>query len=63
MQALGCTCITISHRPALMAFHDLVLSLDGKGNWSLEERRRAPQPHRALPAPASPGRNLMKFQK
>ena len=29
VKAMGCTCITISHRPALMAFHDLVLALDG----------------------------------
>ena len=30
VKELGCTCITISHRPALMAFHDLVLALDGR---------------------------------
>lgn len=34
-QALGCTCITISHRPALMAFHDMVLNLDGLGGWNV----------------------------
>lgn len=38
---LGCTCITISHRPALMAFHDVVLNLDGEGGWSLHEGHRA----------------------
>ena len=27
---MGCTCVTISHRPALMAFHDVVLALDGE---------------------------------
>lgn len=37
---LGCTCITISHRPALMAFHDVVLNLDGEGGWSLHEGHR-----------------------
>ncbi|RMZ56621.1 hypothetical protein APUTEX25_002710 [Auxenochlorella protothecoides] len=37
----GCTCITISHRPALMAFHDLVLALDGEGGWSVHAGHRA----------------------
>lgn len=37
---MGCTCITISHRPALMAFHDIVLNLDGEGGWSLHQGRR-----------------------
>lgn len=32
---MGCTCVTISHRPALVAFHDLVLALDGEGGWSV----------------------------
>jgi len=27
--AMGTSCITISHRPTLMAFHDTFLSLDG----------------------------------
>jgi ABC-type uncharacterized transport system fused permease/ATPase subunit len=35
LKRLGCTCITISHRPALVAFHDLVLALDGNGGWQL----------------------------
>jgi hypothetical protein len=35
LKRLGCTCITISHRPALVAFHDLVLALDGDGGWQL----------------------------
>lgn len=30
-----------SHRPALMAFHDLVLSLDGEGGWSLHPGHRS----------------------
>merc|ERR1719160_574081 len=34
---MGCTCITISHRPALVAFHDKVLHLDGEGGWSLRD--------------------------
>lgn len=35
LKRLGCTCITISHRPALVAFHDSVLALDGEGGWQL----------------------------
>jgi hypothetical protein len=41
VKEMGCTCITISHRPALMAFHDLVLSLDGEGGWSLHPGHRS----------------------
>ena len=37
---MGCTCVTISHRPALMAFHDIVLNLDGEGGWSLHKGHR-----------------------
>lgn len=37
---MGCTCITISHRPALMAFHDIVLNLDGEGGWSIHPGHR-----------------------
>lgn len=37
VKELGCTCITISHRPALVAFHDLVLALDGEGGWSIHQ--------------------------
>uniref|UniRef100_A0A453F9M2 Uncharacterized protein n=1 Tax=Aegilops tauschii subsp. strangulata TaxID=200361 RepID=A0A453F9M2_AEGTS len=33
------SCITISHRPALVAFHDIVLSLDGEGGWNVQHRR------------------------
>ncbi|XP_076946754.1 ABC transporter D family member 1-like [Bidens hawaiensis] len=33
VRAMGTSCITISHRPALVAFHDVVLSLDGEGGW------------------------------
>ncbi|CAL0327953.1 unnamed protein product [Lupinus luteus] len=36
---MGTSCITISHRPALVAFHDVVLSLDGEGGWSVHYRR------------------------
>ena len=48
VQDLGCTCVTISHRPALMAFHDVVLNLDGEGGWSIHEG------HRALAAKGGP---------
>ncbi|KAI9113779.1 hypothetical protein K1719_015030 [Acacia pycnantha] len=37
--AMGTSCITISHRPALVAFHDVVLSLDGEGGWTVHIRR------------------------
>jgi hypothetical protein len=40
VKELGCTCVTISHRPALMAFHDIVLALDGEGGWSLHKGAR-----------------------
>ena len=36
VQEMGCTCITISHRPALVAFHDVALHLDGEGGWTLK---------------------------
>ena len=39
VKEMGCTCVTISHRPALMAFHDIVLHLDGEGGWSLHDAR------------------------
>lgn len=38
---MGCTCITISHRPALMAFHDVVLHLDGEGGWAIHPGHRS----------------------
>lgn len=41
VKELGCTCVTISHRPALVAFHDLVLALDGEGGWSIHRGARA----------------------
>ena len=41
VKALGCTCVTISHRPALMAFHDIVLALDGEGGWALHKGARS----------------------
>ncbi|KAK9846568.1 hypothetical protein WJX81_006713 [Elliptochloris bilobata] len=47
VKGLGCTCVTISHRPALMAFHDLVLALDGEGGWSLHQGARAAPPGHA----------------
>ncbi|KAK9098569.1 hypothetical protein Syun_025614 [Stephania yunnanensis] len=35
VRGMGTSCITISHRPALVAFHDMVLSLDGEGGWTV----------------------------
>ena len=40
---MGCTCVTISHRPALVAFHDLVLALDGEGGWTVHKGVNAGQ--------------------
>ena len=31
----GITCVTISHRPALEAFHHTKLALDGKGGYDV----------------------------
>ncbi|XP_022774962.1 ABC transporter D family member 1-like isoform X6 [Durio zibethinus] len=39
VRAMGTSCITISHRPALVAFHDMVLSLDGEGGWKVHYKR------------------------
>ncbi|KAL5228706.1 hypothetical protein ABZP36_016971 [Zizania latifolia] len=39
VRAMGTSCITISHRPALVAFHDIVLSLDGEGGWKVQDNR------------------------
>lgn len=39
VRAMGTSCITISHRPALVAFHDVVLSLDGEGGWRVYDKR------------------------
>lgn len=39
VRAMGTSCITISHRPALVAFHDVVLSLDGEGGWRVNHKR------------------------
>lgn len=39
VRAMGTSCITISHRPALVAFHDVVLSLDGEGGWRVHDKR------------------------
>ncbi|CAM0885411.1 unnamed protein product [Alopecurus aequalis] len=39
VRAMGTSCITISHRPALVAFHDVVLSLDGEGGWKVQDNR------------------------
>ncbi|PPS05583.1 hypothetical protein GOBAR_AA15060 [Gossypium barbadense] len=39
VRAMGTSCLTISHRPALVAFHDVVLSLDGEGGWKVHYKR------------------------
>ncbi|XP_042485644.1 ABC transporter D family member 1 [Macadamia integrifolia] len=39
VRAMGTSCITISHRPALVAFHEMVLSLDGEGGWTVCHKR------------------------
>ncbi|CAL9173750.1 unnamed protein product [Musa hybrid cultivar] len=51
VRAMGTSCITISHRPALVAFHDIVLSLDGEGGWRVQYKRDG----LSLPSEASPG--------
>jgi ABC-type uncharacterized transport system fused permease/ATPase subunit len=38
VRAMGTSCVTISHRPALVAFHDTVLSLDGEGGWTVHHK-------------------------
>ncbi|GAB4843881.1 ATP-binding cassette sub- D member 1 [Ancistrocladus abbreviatus] len=38
VRAMGTSCITISHRPALVAFHDIVLSLNGEGGWTVQDK-------------------------
>jgi ABC-type uncharacterized transport system fused permease/ATPase subunit len=50
LKQLGCTCITISHRPTLVAFHDFVLALDGDGGWQLLPGQRR---HHHPSAPAT----------
>ncbi|CAL4971967.1 unnamed protein product [Urochloa decumbens] len=41
VRAMGTSCITISHRPALVAFHEIVLSLDGEGGWNIQDNRNS----------------------
>ncbi|KAG6481922.1 hypothetical protein ZIOFF_058546 [Zingiber officinale] len=41
VRAMGTSCITISHRPALVAFHDMILALDGEGGWRVQYKRDA----------------------
>ncbi|KAL5988338.1 hypothetical protein ACLOJK_036102 [Asimina triloba] len=47
VRAMGTSCITISHRPALVAFHDMILSLDGEGRWSVHRREDSLLPSEA----------------
>eukprot|EP00250_Pteridium_aquilinum_P015282 c22492_g1_i1 orf=410-4411(+) len=44
VRAMGTSCITISHRPALVAFHDIVLSLDGEGSSTVYYKGTGPTP-------------------
>ena len=39
VHAMGTSCITISHKPSLVSFHDTVLSLEGEGDWSVHYKR------------------------
>ncbi len=32
---MGCTLISIAHRPALLRYHTRVLALKGEGGWAL----------------------------
>eukprot|EP00512_Aurantiochytrium_limacinum_P013995 CAMPEP_0171572062 /NCGR_PEP_ID=MMETSP0961-20121227/3878_1 /TAXON_ID=87120 /ORGANISM="Aurantiochytrium limacinum, Strain ATCCMYA-1381" /LENGTH=1321 /DNA_ID=CAMNT_0012126795 /DNA_START=328 /DNA_END=4290 /DNA_ORIENTATION=+ len=42
LEAEGVTCITISHRPVLERYHDVVLNIlgDGEGGWEWRETKR-----------------------
>lgn len=35
--ALGITCISVGHRPSLIRHHEVVLRLNGKGGYTIEE--------------------------
>ena len=37
LRSAGCSCVTISHRPALVAVHQLNLALDGQGGFRIRE--------------------------
>jgi ABC-type glutathione transport system ATPase component len=39
VRAMGTACISVSHRPALVAIHDVVLSLKGEGGWTFQDNR------------------------
>ncbi|KAL3156583.1 hypothetical protein ABBQ38_000874 [Trebouxia sp. C0009 RCD-2024] len=60
VKELGCTCITISHRPALVAFHDLVLALDGEGGWSIHEGATGSFTEETIPEDGVPGNGGMQ---
>ncbi|XP_002515826.3 ABC transporter D family member 1 isoform X1 [Ricinus communis] len=55
VRAMGTSCITISHRPALVAFHDVVLSLDGEGGWKVSYKRKD------TPALTEAGTNVVRI--
>lgn len=48
VRAMGTTCVTISHRPALAAFHDVVLALDGEGGWTVHHKSGGSPGHATL---------------
>lgn len=50
-----------SHRPALMAFHDIVLSLDGEGGWSLHPGHRTLEAKQAAAAQLAAAGNDSEF--
>lgn len=54
VRAMGTSCITISHRPALVAFHDVVLSLNGEGGWHVHYKRED------SPVVTKPGAKMLK---
>ncbi|CAI5535931.1 unnamed protein product [Closterium sp. Naga37s-1] len=44
VERMGTTCVTISHRPALVAFHETVLALDGEGGWTVHYKTNPSSP-------------------
>ncbi|GJP52743.1 hypothetical protein CLOM_g11828 [Closterium sp. NIES-68] len=57
VERMGTTCVTISHRPALVAFHETVLALDGEGGWTLHYKtsRSSPGSPSSIPQQLSGG--------
>ncbi|KAJ1490683.1 ABC transporter transmembrane region 2-domain-containing protein [Baffinella frigidus] len=38
----GITCLSVAHRPSVLAWHQQVLAFDGKGGWTLTDTDAAP---------------------